>query len=476
VARLHARIYLHVVGVLALVGLATSLIFAAAVRGGPGRELALRLARHAAAVAAEEFPDATGVERRLAALGRDLGVDLTARDLDGRLIGRGGPALPGLPASEAARVRAGETVLGPGRRLLTAAPILDPSGRVVGVLQLSAPRLWARAGPLGPILWVAAVLLVAALATHPLARRISRPLAGLTEAARRLGAGDLSARAPVPGPPGGSRWRHGPRVPDEVATLAAAFNEMAERIQRLVAGQKELLADVSHELRSPLARIRVALALLPREGESGRRLAELEEDLGELERLVEDPLAAARLEATGQPPHPEPVDPGRLLAEVADRAARDPAVGGTPVRVVERPAGMRLPVIVADAALLRRALWNLLENAARYGAPPIVLAAEPAGPDVVLSVSDAGPGIPPEERLRVLEPFRRLDRARTPGEGPGRSGVGLGLALARRVAEIHGGGWPWARPRSWTAGSGAAASRSRCPRRRRPEALPPGGR
>jgi len=93
---------------------------------------------------------------------------------------------------------------------------------------------------------------------------------------------------------------------------------------------------------------------------------------------------------------------------------------------------------VADEALLRRALWNLIENAAKYGAPPITLAAERAGERVSLSVTDAGQGIPAASRQRVLDPFTRLDAARTPGAAAP-SGFGLGLTLARQVAEVHGG-------------------------------------
>jgi two-component system, OmpR family, sensor kinase len=94
--------------------------------------------------------------------------------------------------------------------------------------------------------------------------------------------------------------------------------------------------------------------------------------------------------------------------------------------------------LVADEALLRRALWNLVENAAKYGAPPITLAAASEGARVTLSVADEGPGVPPEARERVLDPFYRLDPARTPG-GAAPGGVGLGLTFARRVAEVHGG-------------------------------------
>jgi signal transduction histidine kinase len=232
----------------------------------------------------------------------------------------------------------------------------------------------------------------------------------------------------------GRRWwrRHAPA--DEIAELTRAFNEMAERVERLVGGQKELLANVSHELRSPLARLRMALALLPREGAAEAHLAEAERDLAELDRLIDDVLATARLEATGLPTRLAEIDARALLAGLADRARHDPLVAGKTVVVAEGP---RL-ALVADEALLRRALWNLIENAAKYGAPPITLAAETGGGGVSMSVSDEGPGIAPAARERVLDPFYRLDAARTPGtEAP--AGVGLGLTFARRVAQVHGG-------------------------------------
>jgi signal transduction histidine kinase len=211
---------------------------------------------------------------------------------------------------------------------------------------------------------------------------------------------------------------------------------MAERVQRLVHGQQELLANVSHELRSPLARIRVALALLPQDGGSEARLRDIETDLAELDRLIENVLTTARLDATGLPPHPVPIDVAGLLVELAERAARDPVTTGKAVDVAAGP----VVDLTADRALLKRALWNLVENAAKYGAPPITLAASRDGDRVRLSVTDQGEGIAPAERERVLAPFYRLDRARTPhaaDEPP--HGFGLGLTLARRVAEVHGG-------------------------------------
>jgi two-component system, OmpR family, sensor kinase len=310
----------------------------------------------------------------------------------------------------------------------TAAPIRDPSsGAVVGLVETAAPRPFG-----GPPFWrpafvVALVLLVVAVATRPLAQRISGPLERLTAAARRLGAGDLSARVPADA--------HVRRV-DEITELTRAFNEMAERIERLVAAEKELLANVSHELRSPLARIRLALELLPRDAEGDRHLHDVERDLGELDRLIEDVLTTARLDATGLPTHLGPVDARALLANLAERSRRHPLTANVPVLVEDG-----VPVqVIADEALLRRALWNLLENAAKYGVPPVTLSAALDGDRVVLAVADTGPGVAPAERERVFAPFYRGQAAHAPdGGADARRGMGLGLTLARRVAEVHGG-------------------------------------
>ena len=297
---------------------------------------------------------------------------------------------------------------------------------------MGMPGLWR------PGLGVALVLLIVALAAAPLARRISQPVERLTEAARRLGGGDLGYRVALDDRvhAGDRRRRRGRRRLDELDDLTRAFNDMAERVEHLVRGQRELLANVSHELRSPLARIRVALALLPRDADNEARLRDLENDLGELERLIEDVLTTARLDATGLPPQPVSIDVAGLLLELAEQAGRDPLTAGKAVGVTPGPA----PDLTADRALVKRALWNLIENAAKYGAPPITLAATGDGHHVRLSVTDQGDGIAPAERERVLAPFYRLDRARTPrGDGEPPHGFGLGLTLARRIAEVHGG-------------------------------------
>jgi signal transduction histidine kinase len=431
--RLHTRIYLHSLGVLLAVGVITAVTLAVGARGAGLREIAERVGRHTVALVAEAYGDPPALALRVRQLHADLELDVTVRDLDGRVVAAGGAPRPALDAADAARVRAGEAVVRSGPRWSAAAPVREPaSGAVVGIVQIGAPRRtgWP-AGLLWAFLTVGAILLAVALVTRPLARRISRPLERLAGAVNRFGGGDLATRAPDP-PEGRRRFlRH--RVGDEITELTRAFNSMADRIERLVRGQKELLANVSHELRSPLARVRVALPLVPRTGDAESRLSDIEADLDELDRLIDDVLTGARLEATGLGREVRPVDARGLLAELADRARRDPATAGREIETLVEGT----PTVVGDAGLLRRALWNLVTNAARYGAPPIRLTAADADGWVRLSVSDEGPGIAAPDRQRVLDPFARVDRARTPGTGT--AGVGLGLTLARQVALAHGG-------------------------------------
>lgn len=426
-SRLHSRIYLHFVGVLIVVGLATAVLLAMGWRQGPRREVAERVARHVATLAGEELDDARALAARLARLHADLELDTAVHGLDGRLIASGGGVLPVPRAGELADARTGAVLVSPRGGGYALAPVRDGSAAEVrAIAQVGAPRRFGPPATWRPLLGLALVLGVAAVATRPLARRIARPLERLTAAARRLGEGDLGTR--VSPPP--RRWRR--HSDDEIAALTAAFNEMAARVERTVRGQKDLLANVSHELRSPLARLRMALALLPRGGDSEARLRGLEQDLDDLDRLVDDLLTTARLESTGAPAQLGRVAIGALLEQVATRAAHDPATAGVDVRVVPAPA----IEVIADEALLRRALGNLVENAAKYGAPPVTLAAGIQGDFVTVSVSDQGPGIAPADRERARAPFVRLDAARAVGAP---RGVGLGLTLARRVAEAHGG-------------------------------------
>jgi signal transduction histidine kinase len=434
VRRLFAQIYLHFVGVLLVVAIASSLVIAWTARGAFVRESSGRTSRHVAALVGEAFRDSPALARRVQQIHKDLDLDLVVRDLQGRVLAAAGKDPPNFTAEQLAQVRTGLRMVQPNPEWSVASPVRDiKSGAVVGTVETSAHRRsrWRGFSFTRPALILSLLVVLFAAVAALLARRISRPVERLTAAARRLGAGDLAARVR----PEERKWwpRRRASGADELAELTHAFNDMAERIERLIAGQKELMANVSHELRSPLTRIRVALELVPRNAEADARIRDVEADLNELERLIEDVLTTSRLDATGLPPHPEQVEAGRVLLDVAERARQDPRLGPAAVRFIDGS-----PItLTADPALLRRALWNLVDNAAKYGVPPITLEAERQGRRAALSVTDQGDGIPAAERERVLTPFYRLDKARTPGDLSG--GFGLGLTLAKRVAEVHHG-------------------------------------
>jgi signal transduction histidine kinase len=266
--------------------------------------------------------------------------------------------------------------------------------------------------PLGFLSMVGLVALAVALGAYPIIRRLTKRLEKLQQGVERWGAGDLSARVTVEGT-------------DEVAFLAERFNHAAERIEKLLASHKALLANASHELRSPLARIRMGLELIG-EGSDAQRL-EIRRSLQELDQLIDEILLASRLdtaEATREPR--EAVDLTGLAAEECARVGAD--------LVLEPSAGDAAVVLQAWPRLLRRLLRNLLENAQRHGAGELSLTLARVGQEAEVRVNDRGPGVPPAQRQRIFEPFYRL-----PGASEREGGVGLGLALVKRIAELHGG-------------------------------------
>jgi signal transduction histidine kinase len=262
---------------------------------------------------------------------------------------------------------------------------------------------------IGLVALLALLFIAVAAGAYPVGRSLTRRLEALKAGVERFGAGSLGQRVDESGR-------------DEVAAVAHSFNQAAERVEELVRSHQNLLAYASHELRSPLARLKMAIAMLPHAtGEQRDTLRrEAEANIAELDALVEEVLLASRLDAGAWALKREPIE---LLGLAAEEAARvDAQVSGAPCTVA------------GDERLLRRALRNLLENARRYGAGAIDVLVDRQGPAAQLRVCDAGPGVPEAFRERIFEAFFRL-----PGHAEREGGVGLGLSLVKQIAERHGG-------------------------------------
>jgi two-component system, OmpR family, sensor kinase len=255
--------------------------------------------------------------------------------------------------------------------------------------------------------------LAVVLGSYPVVRRLTKRLETLQRGVEQLGAGDLRTRVPEDGR-------------DEVAYLAQRFNRAADQVQALVQSQQSLLANASHELRSPLARIRMGLELME-SAPSASLKAELLRNMAELDALIDEILLASRLEAQASGALQAQREPVDMLALAAEEAARVDVP-------LDWQGGASTAVLAGDARLLRRLLRNLLENARRYGGTQVLLSLSVQSQQLVVEVSDRGPGVPPAERERIFEPFYRSSSA---SESAG--GVGLGLALVRSIARQHGG-------------------------------------
>jgi len=259
--------------------------------------------------------------------------------------------------------------------------------------------------PPGPALTFALLALAVGIGAYPVVRRLTRRLERLQAGVTEWGAGNLAARVEV----------HGR---DEVAQLATAFNEAASRLEHLVGAHRSLLANASHELRSPLTRIRLGIELLSSDPTPERR-AGLARDIGELDQLIDEILLASRLEG-GVPLERERVDFAAVVAEECERAGA--AVQAEPVQ------------LEGSARLLQRLVRNLLDNALRHGGGRAEVQLRALADRCELDVLDRGPGVDEGERERVFEPFHRVR-----GASEASGGVGLGLSLVRQIARQHGG-------------------------------------
>jgi signal transduction histidine kinase len=269
------------------------------------------------------------------------------------------------------------------------------------------PPRGARREPIyGLVVFIGIIGLAVAVGAWPFTRRLTRRLETLREGVERMGAGDLSARVDISGK-------------DEVTALATAFNDAAAEIERLTAARRLLLANASHELRTPLARARLGAEMLENRADPARFDA-LRQDLAEIEELIETLLLSTRLDAQPEIDRNIRVD---LLALAAEEAAHydDVELDGE---------AMEIP---GDAALLRRLIRNLLQNAMTHGAPPVSLKLTKDGAYAIVSVHDEGPGFTADTAQMAFEPFQRgKNRQNTPG-------YGLGLAIVQQIAKAHGG-------------------------------------
>ena len=296
-----------------------------------------------------------------------------------------------------------------------------------------SPPPWLH--PQTGIFWLLGMVgLATGVGLFPIVRRLTQRLEGLQRGVQRWGEGDLSVRVPEDGQ-------------DEVADLAHRFNEAATRIEQLIRSHKSLLANASHELRSPLTRIRMSLELLTptlpasrgslpggdasgsaESGANAAAKAEIARSIVELDQLIDEILLASRLDA-------READMGTIESvDLMGLAAEECAHTGAELGVAE---GTRLDTLTVRGVprLLRRAVRNLLENARRYGGSAgieVDLSAD--AKHALVRVMDRGPGVPEALRGRIFEPFYRL-----PGASEREGGVGLGLSLVKSIVERHGG-------------------------------------
>lgn len=262
------------------------------------------------------------------------------------------------------------------------------------------------------------LVLVSGLVCLLLARYLTRPIAVFRSAGRRIATGDLEARVgPVVA-----------RRKDEFGDLARDFDDMAGRVQQLVGNQQRLLRDVSHELRSPLARLQAAVGLLRQRGGDDPNLDRIEREIDVLDALIGQVLDYSRLQ--GQTSlQAERVDLVELVGGVVDDAAYEAAGRGLQFGFEPGPPEF----VVADPGLLRSAIDNVVRNAVQHAKRTVTvrIVSAQTGGCVRISVSDDGPGAAPADLPQLFEPFFTSKSAQ--------AGAGIGLSIARRAAELHGG-------------------------------------
>lgn len=399
------HLHLQIFGALSLTGLlCVCLVVTIGMLFQDDTHPAPRFVRDMGALVIEDLPsgDRPGFERALERRARRLHASISVWNKDGSLLGRAGRpmARPGQLA------RKGNLLLHKHDALWIG---LD-DGRTLAVAFHHQPGLL---GPGRIAVAVLGLVVVLLMGSYLAARRITRRLEQLEQGVTRFGEGDLSARVPVKGC-------------DEVAQLALAFNRSFERISGLLRQQRRMLQSASHELRSPLARLRMAFELLPEAepAEQARLSVSAERDIADLDELISDLLLAGRLSDTELPKEFVTLSLHNIVAQETERVA----AGFEPAKDDEVQ-------LAGNARMLKSLVRNLLENAKRYGREPVRASLSREGGEICLRVDDQGAPVPESDRERIFEPFYRPDGHREGKDG----GVGLGLALVRGIAEHHGG-------------------------------------
>jgi signal transduction histidine kinase len=389
--RLYQKIYLTIIASLVLVVLVAGTIWRLAADRtpiGPALEVAGELA--AAALPPADAP-AAAQQQAIERLAKRLGIDLALFDRSMTPMASFGHPLPPPPPD----LKSGGWLVGPMGAAWTF-PLPDRRWIVA-----RAPE--RHHNPLvGLVFFLGGIALAVAVCAYPVVRGLTRRLERLQAGVETLGAGNLSARVKVEGT-------------DEVAQLAESFNQAAARIEELVHAHRLLLANASHDLKTPLSRIRLGIELYAEKPDKALR-AEIARNIGELDTLIDEILLASRLDASPTLQR-ESID---LLGLVAEECARYDGC-----ELNGEPATIR-----GDPRLLRRLIGNLLDNAIRHGKPPVTVKVRRTEDCAIVEVIDAGPGISEGEREHIFTAFYRLGEAR---------GTGLGLSLVRQIARLHGG-------------------------------------
>lgn len=358
------------------------------------------------------------VRRHARARGRDLAV----LDRDGNLVLSTDPDLHQIPGHEVHEVRCGErqcrVTFGPPHLSASIVPFQLGDGVTRSLVvdqslqQTNAIHSY--------LLGLLVIGLVGLAGVAVLTLYLTRPLQRMSRSMDRIAQGDLDHRVDVKGR-------------DEVAQMGRSFNTMANRVAAMIRGHKELLAGVSHELRSPLARMKLSLELLESGSNQQKHLGALSEDIDALDGMVEELLTASRLDLGTATLRPEILRLDELIDEAWPRVVADAEANHTDLERGLEPTDL---AVRADRALAVRLLGNLFENAVRYAPGSTVrLRARRRGPKVEISVRDQGPGVPEDSLDQLFQPFFRADPSRSRRTG----GTGLGLMIVKRAVEAHGG-------------------------------------